>query len=81
MINEVIFNFELINLQYFDGDVPRSLSYGEYISLLIRFARLCSNVDDFNKRDLFLAAKLLKLGYRYRKIRKACWLFYHRHSE
>ena len=52
-----------------------------YISQLIRFARLCSNVDDFNNRNLFLTAKLLKLGYRYHKIRKVFSKFYHRHSE
>ena len=41
------------------------------ISQLIRFAGVCSNVDDFNNRNLFLTAKLLKLGYK----------FYHRQSE
>ena len=41
---------------------------------------MCSNVDDFNNRNLFLMAKLLKQGYRYHKIRKAFSKFYHRHS-
>ena len=40
--------------------MPRSPSYSVYISQLIRFARVCSNVDDFNNRNLFLTAKLLK---------------------
>ena len=75
------FNFEIVNFPFLDGDVPRSPSYGVYISQLIRFARVCSNVDDFNNRNLFLTAKLLKQGYRYRKIRKAFSKFYHRHSE
>ena len=43
-----------------DVDVPRSPSYGVYISQLIRFARVCSNVDDFNNRKLILTNKLLK---------------------
>ena len=43
-----------------DGNVPCSPSYGVYISQLIRFARVCSNVADFNNRNLFLTAKLLK---------------------
>ena len=43
--------------------------------------RVRSNVDDFNKRNLFLTAKLLKQGYRYHKIRKVLSIFYHRHSE
>ena len=41
------FNFEIVNFPFLDGDVPRSPSYGVYISQLIRFARVCSNVDDF----------------------------------
>ena len=75
------FNFELVNFLFRVGDVPRSPSYGVYISQLIRFARVCSNVDDFNNINLFLTAKLIKQGYRYHKIRKAFSKFYHRHSE
>ena len=75
------FNFEIVNFPFLDGDVPHSPSYGVYISQLIRFARVCSNVDDFNNRNLFLTAKLLKQGYRYHKIRKAFSKFYYRHSE
>ena len=67
----VDFNFEIVNFPFLDGDVSRSPSYGVYISQLIRFARVCSNVDEFNNRNLFLTAKLLKQGYRYHKIRKA----------
>ena len=64
------FSFEIVNFPFF-GDVPHSPSYGVYISQNIRFARVCSNVDDFNNRTLFLTAKLLIQGYRYHKIRKA----------
>ena len=48
-----------MNFPFLDGDVPRSPSYGVYISQLIRFARVCSNVEDFNNRNLFLTVKLL----------------------
>ena len=50
------FNFEIVNFPFLDGDVPRSPSYGVYISQLIRFARVCPNVDDLNNRNLFLTA-------------------------
>ena len=53
------FNFEIVNFPFLDEDVPHSPSYGVYISQLIRFARVCSNVDDFNNTKLFLSAKLL----------------------
>ena len=34
------FNFEIVNFQFLIGNVPRSPSYGVYISQLIRFARV-----------------------------------------
>ena len=74
-------DFEIVNFPFLDGDVPCSPSYGVYISQLIPFARVCSNFDDLNNRNLFLTANLLKQGYRYHKIRKAFSKFYHRHSE
>ena len=47
------FNLEIVNFPFLDGDVPRFPSSGVYISQLIRFAKMCSNVDDFNNRKLF----------------------------
>ena len=67
---------------FLDGDVPRSASYGVYISQLIRFARVSSHVDDFNTRKKVLTAKLLRQGYRYhKKLRKAFSKFYRRHFD
>ena len=60
-----------MNFPFLDGDVPRSASYGVYISQLIRFARVSSHVDDFNTRNKVLTAKLLRQGYGYHKLRKA----------
>ena len=53
---------------FLDGDVPRRGSYGVYISQLIRFARVCNHVTDFNARNKCLTAKLLQQGYRYHKL-------------
>ena len=38
------FDFDIVNFPFLDGDVPRSTSYGVYISQLIRFARVSSHV-------------------------------------
>ena len=45
------FDFEIVNFPFLDGDVPRTTSYGVYISQLIRFARSSSYVTDFNTRN------------------------------
>ena len=56
MINVMTLIFDLVNSPFLDGDVPRRPSYGVYISQLIRFARVCSHVDDFNTRNKCLTA-------------------------
>ena len=76
------FDFDIVNFPFLDGDVPRRASYGVYISQLIRFARVCDHVADFNARNKCLRAKLLQQGYRYHKLRKKNFSkFYRRHYE
>ena len=41
------FDFEIVKFPFLDGDVPRSTSYGVYLSQLIRFIRVSSHVVDF----------------------------------
>ena len=65
-----VFDFEIVNFPFLDGDVPRSTSYGVYISQLIRFARASCYVADFKACNKLLTQKLLKQGYRYHKLRK-----------
>ena len=57
-----------------------SLLWSVYFST-IRFARVCSHVEDFDARNKCLTAKLLKQGYRYQKFRKAFFMFFCRHHE
>jgi hypothetical protein len=45
------FDFRIVNHSHLDGDV---ISYGVYVSQLIRFARDCSNVKDLNKQNIFI---------------------------
>ena len=75
------FDFDIVNVPFLDGDLPRSTSYGVYISQLIRFARVSSHVADFNARNKSLTDKLLQQGYRYHKLRKTFSKVYRRHYE
>ena len=62
------FDFEIVNFPFLDGGVPRSTSYGVYISQNIRFARASSYITNFNTRNKLLTQKLLKEGYQYHKL-------------
>ena len=58
MINGTTLILKQVNFPFLDGYVLRSRYYGEYISQLIPFARVCPHVKDFNKRNNFLTSKL-----------------------
>ena len=76
------FEFDIVNFPFLVGDVPRRPSYGVYFSQLIRFARVCSHIEDFNAHNKRLTAKLLNQGYRYHKLIKRLFCkFYRRHYE
>ena len=75
------FDFDVVNFTLLDGDVPRRAFYGVYSSQLIRFARVCNHVADFNARNKCLTAKLLQQGQRYHKLRKPFSKFYRRHYQ
>ena len=74
------FDFDIVKFPFLD-DAPRRSSYGVYISELIRFARVCSHVEDFNARNKCFTAKLLKQVYRYHELREAISKSYRRHNE
>ena len=81
MINVAKFILILsISLLQVDGDIPCSICYGVYISLLIRFARAISHVVDFNTRTKLLTQEpILKQGYQYNLLLKTFSKFYLRY--
>ena len=74
-------DFDIVNFPFLDVDVPRSTSYGVYISLVIRFARVSSHVDNFYNRNKVLQASRLRQECRYHKLHKAFSKFYRRHFD
>ena len=64
------FDFDIVNFPFFGWQCSTSPLLWSYISQLIRFARVCSHIEDFNARNKCLTAKLLKQRYRYHKLRK-----------
>ena len=79
-INRLI-AFEIVHFPFLDDDVPRSTSYGVYISQLIHFVRASSHVADFNNHNIWLTQILFKQGYRYHKFRKTFSKFYRRYYD
>ena len=75
------FDFNFVNFPFLDDDVPRTTCYGVYISQLIRFARLCSHLADFNARNKKLAANFFSKGIGIINGKLFFSKFYRRHFE
>ena len=52
MTNRMIF-FKIVYFVTLDGDVPHFPLYGVFLSLLIRIARVCSNVKEVTTETNF----------------------------
>ena len=64
-----------------DGDIPRSTSYGVYISQHIRYARASSHIAAFITCNKLLSQKLVKQGYLYHKLRNNFSKIYRRYYD
>ena len=75
------FNFPIVNFPFLDSNIPSSPAYGVFISQLIRYARACSDYNDFKTRSKVLTSKLAKQGYDNTKLKVAAKKFCGRHFE
>ena len=57
------FSFPIVNFPFLSGNIPSAPAYGVYVSQFIRYARACSNYQDFMERGKVLTTKLLNQGY------------------
>ena len=57
------FNFEIINYRFSQSNIHSMLGYTTFYSQLIRFFRLCNNINDFLFQAKLRYSKLVKRGY------------------
>ena len=57
------FNFEVINYPFPQSNIHSMLGYTTFCSQLIRFLRLCNNINDSLFRATLSYSKLIKRGY------------------
>ena len=70
------FNFPIVNFPFLSSNIPSALAYGVYVSQLIRYAKACSNYQDFMERGKVLTTKLLSQGYQKTKLVATLKKFY-----
>ena len=75
------FDFHVVNFPFLSSNIPSGLSYGVYISQLIRYARCCSHYDDFRYHYKCLADLLLSQGHIVLRLEKSFKKFYGRYLD
>ena len=75
------FNFPIVNFPFLSSFIPSAPVYGVYVSQLIRYARACSNYQDFMERGIVLTTKLLSQRYQKTKLVATLKKFYERHHD
>ena len=75
------FNFPIVNFPFLSRNIPSAPAYGVYVSQLIRYARACSNYQDFMERGKVLTTKLFSQGYKKTKLVATLNKFYVRHHD
>ena len=64
------FDFPIVGFPTLSGNIPQKSSYGVFICELVRYARACTFLEDFEKRTLTLVAKLMKQGFTGKLLRR-----------
>ena len=75
------FNFPIVNFPFLSSNIPSASAYGVYVSQLIRYARACSNYQDFMERGKVLTTKLFSQGCIKTKLIATLEKFYGRHRD
>ena len=55
-------NFAIVNFPFLSSNIPSAPAYSIYVSQLIRYARTCSNYQDFMERGKVLTTKFVEPG-------------------
>ena len=63
------FDFPIVNFPTLTGNIPHKSSYGVFTGEVVRYARACSYLSDFEERTLLLVRKLKKQGFTQRLLK------------
>ena len=64
------FGFKVVKFQPMSNNQATSVSYGTYCSQLIRYARICNQIDGFSDRVSKLTDDLIGLGFKLPRLSK-----------
>ena len=58
------YNFNIVNFPFLDGNIPLRQSYGVFLSQIIRYLRICTQIETFSRETKKLINELSRQGFR-----------------
>ena len=74
------FAFRVINFPHMDSNIPANLANGDYISQLVRYARICTSKVDLKNRLRGLSLRLRQQGFETNLLQKSFNKIFIRHG-
>ena len=75
------FKFQIVNFPDLSGNIPEKHSYGVFVSQLIRYARCCEVLADFQTRSKTLVKKLIQQNFKLYQLKRVFEKFTATHFE
>ena len=70
----------IVNFPHMDSNIPANPAYGDYISQLVRYARICTSKVDFVNRLRGLSLRLRQQGFLPKLLQRTFTKFFNRHG-
>ena len=64
------FPFDVISMPFLESNICEKICYKVFYSQILRYQRLCSNMEDFCSRTKMLGDQLMERGYKFSKLSK-----------
>ena len=62
------FPFDVISMPFLESNICEKICYKVFYSQILRYQRLCSNIEDFCSRTKMLGCQLMERGYEFGKL-------------
>ena len=64
------FPFDVISMPFLESNIEEKICYKVFYSQVLRYQRLCTNIEDFCYRTKMLGEQLIERGYKFSKLSK-----------
>ena len=74
------FKFDMVQFQPIKSNQSSNILYGTFYSKIIRYSRICNDIEPFAERVKRINSEFIKLRYKQTRLRRLCAMILRRHD-